>query len=69
MRYLHTMLRVRNLDAAIDFYVNKLGLKEVRRHVDEKNKYTLVFLAAPADGELIAKGPQNRAGAAGRADI
>ena len=49
MRYLHTMLRVRNLDAALDFYVNKLGLKEVRRRVDEKNKYTLVFLAAPAD--------------------
>ena len=49
MRYLHTMLRVRNLDAALDFYCNKLGLKEVRRRVDEKNKYTLVFLAAPED--------------------
>ena len=49
MRYLHTMLRVRNLDAALDFYCNKLGLTEVRRHVDEKNKYTLVFLAAPGD--------------------
>jgi lactoylglutathione lyase len=49
MRYLHTMLRVRNLDAALDFYVNKLGLKETRRRVDEKNKYTLVFLAAPGD--------------------
>ena len=47
MRYLHTMLRVRNLDAALDFYCNKLGLKETRRRVDEKNKYTLVFLAAP----------------------
>ena len=47
MRYLHTMLRVRNLDDALDFYVNKLGLKETRRRVDEKNKYTLVFLAAP----------------------
>ena len=41
MRYLHTMLRVRNLDAALDFYCNKLGLTEVRRRVDEKNKYTL----------------------------
>jgi len=60
MRYLHTMLRVRNLDAALDFYCNKLGLKEVRRHVDEKNKYTLVFLAAPADGDLVAKGPATR---------
>ena len=49
MRYLHTMLRVRNLDAALDFYCNKLGLTEVRRRVDEKNKYTLVFLAAPGD--------------------
>jgi len=49
MRYLHTMLRVRNLDAALDFYVDKLGLEEVRRRVDDKNKYTLVFLAAPED--------------------
>jgi lactoylglutathione lyase len=60
MRYLHTMLRVRNLDAALDFYCNKLGLKEARRRVDEKNKYTLVFLAAPGDGELVAKSPENR---------
>ncbi len=44
MQYLHTMLRVRNLDDALDFYVDKLGLKEARRRVDEKNKYTLVFL-------------------------
>ncbi len=49
MRFLHTMLRVRNLDDAMDFYCNKLGLKEVRRRVDEKNRYTLVFLAAPED--------------------
>ena len=49
MRYLHTMLRVRDLDAALDFYCNKLGLKEIRRRVDEKNRYTLVFLAAPDD--------------------
>ena len=49
MRYLHTMLRVRNLDQALDFYCNKLGLKEARRRVDEKNRYTLVFLAAPSD--------------------
>jgi lactoylglutathione lyase len=54
------MLRVRNLDAALDFYCNKLGLTEVRRRVDEKNKYTLVFLAAPDDGELVAKGPGSR---------
>ena len=60
MRYLHTMLRVRNLDAALDFYCNKLGLKEVRRRVDEKNKYTLVFLAGPADDPLVANGPPSR---------
>jgi lactoylglutathione lyase len=60
MRFLHTMLRVRDLDAALDFYCNKLGLKEVRRRVDEKNKYTLVFLGAPRDDDLIAKGPSTR---------
>jgi lactoylglutathione lyase len=54
MRYLHTMLRVRNLDAALDFYCSKLGLQEVRRRVDEKNKYTLVFLAAPEDTTLVS---------------
>jgi lactoylglutathione lyase len=54
MRYLHTMLRVRNLDAALDFYCAKLGLREVRRRVDEKARYTLVFLAAPADADLVA---------------
>ena len=53
MRYLHTMLRVRNLDDALDFYCNKLGMKEVRRRVDEKNKYTLVFLAGPEDEHLV----------------
>ena len=60
MRYLHTMLRVRNLDQALDFYCNQLGLVEVRRRVDDKNKYTLVFLAAPGDDHLVAKGPANR---------
>jgi lactoylglutathione lyase len=49
MRYLHTMLRVSNLDRALDFYCSKLGLKEVRRRVDDKGRYTLVFLAAPDD--------------------
>jgi lactoylglutathione lyase len=56
MRYLHTMLRVRDLDRALDFYCNKLGLKEVRRHVDEKDRFTLVFLAAPSDHHLLADG-------------
>ena len=53
MRYLHTMLRVRDLDASLDFYCNKLGMKETRRRVDEKNRYTLVFLAGPADEKLV----------------
>jgi lactoylglutathione lyase len=53
MRYLHTMLRVRDLDAALDFYVNKLGLKETRRRVDEKNRYTLVFLAGADDAHMV----------------
>ena len=53
MRYLHTMLRVRDLDAALDLYCNKLGMKETRRRVDEKNRYTLVFLAGPADEKLV----------------
>lgn len=53
MRYLHTMLRVRNLDAALDFYVKKLGLKEVRRREDEKGRFTLVFLAAGGDDSLV----------------
>src|ERR1700735_231386 len=61
MRYLHTMLRVRNLDDALDFYCNKLGLKEVRRREDEKSKFTLVFLGAPEDDSQIAKGPAGRA--------
>jgi len=54
MRYLHTMLRVRNLDQALDFFCNKLGLKEVRRRTDEKGRFTLVFLAAPGDEALVA---------------
>lgn len=60
MRYLHTMLRVRNLDAALDFYCNKLGLAELRRREDEKNKYTLVFLGAPGDEARVAEGPDMR---------
>ena len=70
MRYLHTMLRVRNLDEALDFYCNKLGLKEARRRVDEKNRYTLVFLAAPED-EDAGRGQQAQRPrrAAGRAHL
>ncbi len=56
MRYLHTMLRVRNLDAALDFFCAKLGLQEVRRYDDDKGRYTNVFLAAPEDGAALAQG-------------
>jgi len=55
MRYLHTMLRVRDLDTALDFYCNKLGLTEVRRRDDEKGRYTNVFLAAPEDGTRVTE--------------
>ena len=54
MRYLHTMLRVRDLDKALDFYCNKLGLKETHRNESEKGKFTLVFLAAPEDENMVA---------------
>jgi len=54
MRYLHTMLRVRDLDKALDFYCNKLGLKESFRIENEAGKFTLVFLAAPEDEKLVA---------------
>ncbi len=55
MRYLHTMLRVRNLDKALDFYVNKLGLKESFRRENESGRFTLVFLAGPEDVDLVAQ--------------
>jgi len=58
MRYLHTMLRVRNLDRALEFYCNALGLQEVRRRVDDKSRYTLVFLSAPEDLTLVSASRQ-----------
>jgi lactoylglutathione lyase len=54
MRYLHTMIRVTDLDASLDFFVNKMGMVETRRHVDEKGRFTLVFLAA-SDDEAAAR--------------
>jgi lactoylglutathione lyase len=53
MRYLHSMVRVGNLDAALDFYCAKLGLKEVRRHDNAKGRFTLIFLATPQDAAKI----------------
>lgn len=51
MKYLHTMVRVSDLDASLDFYCNKLGLQELQRHDSEQGRFTLVFLAAPGDNE------------------
>jgi lactoylglutathione lyase len=49
MRYLHTMVRVTDLDASLDFYCDKLGLEELRRFDVEAGRFTLVFLAAPGN--------------------
>ena len=49
MRYLHTMFRVRDLDAALKFFCDALGLVQVKRIDNERGRFTLVFLAAPAD--------------------
>ena len=49
MRYLHTMVRVADMDASLDFYCAKLGLVEVRRLENREGRYTLIFLAAPED--------------------
>lgn len=49
MKYLHTMVRVSDLDASLDFYCNQLGLRELRRKEVEAGRFTLVFLAAPGD--------------------
>src|SRR3954452_12522638 len=51
MEYLHTMIRVADLDQSLDFFCNKLGMTETRRVENEKGRYTLVFLAASDDVE------------------
>lgn len=51
MRYLHTMIRVSDVDASLDFFCNKLGLVETERYDNEKGRYTLIFLAAPEDAK------------------
>jgi lactoylglutathione lyase len=59
MEYLHTMVRVSDLDKSLDFYCNKLGLREISRRDDDKGRYTLIFLAAPGDEQRAreAKAP------------
>ena len=49
MRYLHTMVRVTDIEQSLDFYCNKLGMVEIRRHENEAGRYTLVFLASSDD--------------------
>jgi lactoylglutathione lyase len=49
MKYLHTMVRVTDIDASLDFYCDKLGLVELRRKESEQGRFTLIFLAAPGD--------------------
>jgi lactoylglutathione lyase len=54
MRYLHTMVRVTDVDASLDFYCNKLGLRQVRRVDNDKGRFSLIFLAAPEDEATAA---------------
>ena len=65
MRYLHTMVRVTDIDKSLDFYCNKLGMKEVRRVDNEAGRFTLIFLAATEDEASRARDP----GAAARTDL
>ncbi len=51
MKYLHTMVRVKNIEESLDFYCNKLGLKEIRRVENEKGRFTLIFLGAENSDE------------------
>jgi lactoylglutathione lyase len=54
IRYLHTMVRIGNIEQSLDFYCNNLGLEEVRRIESEGGRYTLIFLAAPGDKDRAA---------------
>lgn len=56
MNYLHTMLRITDVEASLHFYCDLLGLKEVRRTDYESGRFTLIFLAAPDDGEWVERG-------------
>ena len=51
MKYLHTMVRITDVEASLDFYCNKLGLEQLRRHDSEQGRFSLIFLAAPGDDE------------------
>ncbi len=51
MQYLHTMVRIKDIEESLDFYCGKLGLVETRRYESEKGRFTLIFLAAPQDAK------------------
>ena len=55
IKYLHTMVRVKNIEQSLEFYCNLLGLKEIRRKDSEEGKFTLVFLAAPKQEEVCVE--------------
>jgi lactoylglutathione lyase len=59
MKYLHTMVRIKNIEQSLDFYCNKLGLIEISRKEFTKEKFTLIFLAAPEDEQqaMVNKAP------------
>ncbi len=56
MEYLHTMVRVTDLDASLDFFCNKLGMAEIDRYDSEQGRFTLVYLAAAGDAERARSG-------------
>jgi lactoylglutathione lyase len=53
MKYLHTMVRVSDLEQSLDFFCNKLGLREIRRYDNPQGRYTLAFVAAPGDESVF----------------
>ena len=55
MKYLHTMVRISNVEESLDFYCNKLGLQELRRYDSEAGRFTLIFLAAPGNQEAMVE--------------
>jgi lactoylglutathione lyase len=55
VKYLHTMVRVSDLDKSLQFYCDQLGLRELRRHENRDGRYTLVFLAAPGDESAVVE--------------
>ena len=55
MKYLHTMVRIRNIEDSLDFYCNKLGLKELRRYDSEQGRFTLIFLSAGDDESAMVE--------------